>query len=256
VFSLGTVNSSNESLKRVYIRPTQPWSPHYEEDTDFKACAPASSPFIDPPLHFAIEPTTQNVNWCAEVYPTQNPYLINLEASEPVNSGKVINYTSHVVKAAQGSACTATTASNTINFPANYPANGAANHNSVATWDKTAKISSGGNACLGSGTSGSECTYKNSQTCDRTVLDTGTAWEKFPLLANAADTESAISQDSTFGCIVTYDGGGGKAGKKSPGGGCCGTAVKIHGANSVEGPKSAHLEPSTEQTTQCKTPSY
>jgi len=63
---------------KLYIRPIKAWSPHYEEDKGFQACAPQSNPLRDPPLHFAMSGT--NMSWCAEVYPTNNDNTSKLPA--------------------------------------------------------------------------------------------------------------------------------------------------------------------------------
>ncbi len=250
-FSIATINPANPApeLQRVFIRPIQPWAPHYEEDLDFKACAPEATPMIDPPLHFAKDPTSKNVSWCAEVYPTQNPYVNQIDST----GGNVKNHTSHAVKSAVGATCTPTNSSKYLSFPSSYSSTGWAMHDSsrTLTGDSTEKDVN----CLGNGDGATgTCLYKNSQTCDRTVLNTHNQWEKFPLLAPAKEVENAIASDSTFGCIITYDAGGTKAGKKSPGGGCCGSAVKV--ITGSTGPTTGHLEPSADGSSGCKQPEY
>ena len=83
VWSVGTVHKTNPSMQHVYVRPIQPWIPHYEEDTEFLACAPEASLIVDPPMHFAKHAENfsapWNVGWCAEVYPTQNPNVLDLD---------------------------------------------------------------------------------------------------------------------------------------------------------------------------------
>ena len=82
VMSVATINAANTgaaqvvngipfNFKSMYIRPVRAWSPHYEEDTAFQACAPLAQPLKDPPLHFARD-NNGNVSWCAEAYPSQN----------------------------------------------------------------------------------------------------------------------------------------------------------------------------------------
>lgn len=76
--------ATGTSLDRVYIRPMRPWSPHYEEDTSFQACAPLPGPnansFEDAPLHLAkytVPMTRLNAvprtiaSWCSAIYPNQ-----------------------------------------------------------------------------------------------------------------------------------------------------------------------------------------
>lgn len=59
VLKFTTVSNSDP----YYIRPIQPWTLHYEEDTSFQACAPLATNPVDPPLHF------NGANYCAEVHP-------------------------------------------------------------------------------------------------------------------------------------------------------------------------------------------
>ena len=102
--TVGAVNASSK-FQHVYVRPQEAWAPHYEEDTDFQACTPQSSNFIDPPLHFARSGDNSTMAWCAESTPTQNPY--NLDAG----AGVVVPFTSHVSKNSTSAACTAETVS-------------------------------------------------------------------------------------------------------------------------------------------------
>ncbi|HAR43248.1 MAG TPA: hypothetical protein DCS07_11575, partial [Bdellovibrionales bacterium] len=44
VLSIATVNAANPVYPHAYIRPIQPWAPHYVEDTEFLACAPKPDP--------------------------------------------------------------------------------------------------------------------------------------------------------------------------------------------------------------------
>lgn len=239
-----TINiNNNQALSRnhVYVRPIQPFSPNYVEDTQFLACAPQASPQSDPPLHFAADPTSNQMAWCAEVYPTQNDNLASLDP--PFNypgtvsktTGGITPYTSHTAKNTAGQ-CTATP----ITLPASYSSHPQwpGNHSSVGQID-------GANASL---------------TCDRTVLNTSgpganvsvSPQSRFPLLARAPDVELAL-QDSTsnspYLCKITYDPTGANPILNS----CCATGV-IHGtAQSPNTPVlPAHLEP----TTTCGTPTY
>jgi hypothetical protein len=93
--SLNKVSLSTLKAKR-YVRPINAWSPHYEEDTGFQACAPQANPLRDPPLHFAVN-TRGNVAWCAEVYPSQNDNYAKLGSPAGVKL-----YTSHTVKNSSG----------------------------------------------------------------------------------------------------------------------------------------------------------
>lgn len=292
-FGMATIHPNNPVFPRKYIRPIQAWFPHYEEDISFQACAPQSKPVIDPPLHFSKDTSTGNVGWCAEVYPSQNPYVSKLDArrSDGTYIGRVKNFTSHVVKNSTSPTCTATqidvatslatqdpyelppvssyappaaamygmsgtnqcdstTASTTIGVGVAYhPKNLIVDSTSMGT---TTCRNNGYVILLGT------CSYCAHQTCDRTVVSPGIAWEKFPLLASANQVEAAIANDTTYGCMLTYDNNGGKTGRKTPTGGCCGSAVKMKtGSTTVTDSDymDAHLEPGSASTA-CLTPSY
>ncbi len=308
LWSIGTLNNDNPALRRLFIRPIQAWAPHYEEDTDFQACAPLAQPFVDPPLHFAKDATTGNVSWCAEVYPSQNPYLKGIDqrvgcVATASFAGKVVPFTSHPVKNSVSPICNYTpiningdpglrngmyppdpsTSANTYPidpFDPYTPQKGMAWHPDLFAVDEfifngpgtTCTYGGQSNLCSGStceaGTPNS-CFINSRKTCDRTVLlpniaSAGPPWSKFPLLARPSSVESAISLDTTFGCILTYDDGGGKTGKNSPAQGCCGANVRVYTGLPTGGSSSsipiekknmaAHLEPG--KTSLCLTPQY
>ncbi|MBC7690920.1 MAG: hypothetical protein H7222_04070 [Methylotenera sp.] len=274
--SLGTVHTSNPYLKRVFVRPVQAWAPHYEEDTDFQACAPQSNPLKDPPLHFAKDSSTGNVSWCAEVYPSQNPNVTALDARDTSSNfpGKVISYTSHVAKNSISAACTPTTLSDRVPATPGYPSDpagarsctvsasvdfGVAHHPKNLLLEQIPVSSYG---CLnGSTAEGALCNFCADQTCDRTVSSNNLT-SQFPLLARPSQVETAISSDTTYGCIMTYDGAGGiKSGKRSPTQGCCGPSVKVWTGTGNSSPelsnKTAHLEPDPNSTgSLCAQPGY
>ena len=223
VMSIATVNkATTHGFQHVYVRPIQAWTPHYEEDTSFQACAPQPQVPREAPIHFAKDttagsPTQNNVAWCSESYPTQNGNVTSLDAptapalpASPANqyTGKVIPFTSHIVKNTASAACTFSS----LTLNSSYPAAGQANHPA------------------------------DPNTCDRTVTTPGLAWPRFPLLAPAADVESAISSDSSYQCMVTYDNGGSKTGVKTPSSGCC-AAGNVGVSTGAAGPATAHLEP-------------
>lgn len=103
LFTLGTVlgnvylNGVNGQLKHsgnpvvpmqdMHIRPQSAWTPRWEEDRDFVACAPASSGPIDAPLEIAKEPSGAGVSWCAAVQPTKNPHTNLTLTTEPLCRG-------------------------------------------------------------------------------------------------------------------------------------------------------------------------
>ncbi len=272
--SFVTVNKNNPRLPHVYIRPVQPFVPHYEEDTGFLACAPQASPLVDPPLHFSKDTSltaaaTPNVAWCAESYPSQNPYIQQLDpAPNPqatnttapnyavTPSGWTANYTSHVAKGTTQNSCKATAlSSGSLNVGGSYvyanaTRNGApsfAQHpaSTLLPWETL----SAANA---------------SQTCDRTVAPqysnagvpaNPTLSALFPLLAPAIDLEPAIAVDSSYFCTITYDGGLGKSNLFVPSSGCC-SATQVF-VNPTSSTSSAHLEPSgIGGTPNCSAPTY
>jgi hypothetical protein len=269
--SIATVNAANPQYTHQYIRPVSAWAPHYEEDTSFQACAPLSNSFQDPPLHFAKD-STGNVSWCAEAYPTQNQNINALDklsvapsgtfpASCPalVNEyvGRVENFTSPVVKNSASSACVATIPTP---IPSNYPVSssaacpasggssnpqGMARHPSDLVAD-TVTTYPGNNPGATPATS-NVCAP---QTCDRTVMNTGSDWQRFPLQARPAQIEAAITNDNSYNCTVTYDASGPKTGKLTPSGGCCGPVVYVK--TGLGGNTTAHLEPDVS----CVTPAY
>jgi hypothetical protein len=251
VVSIGTVNFNNPVLPNVYIRPVHSWAPHYEEDVSFQACAPQSTPVHDPPLHFAKDSTTGNVSYCAEVYPSQNDHVTSLDQLYDPNLplsgtnpyiGHVRPFTSHVTKNSLSADCTATipatipvpTGGGQLRYPAAttgtactptaVPA-GIARHPTDALVDTKNCFNPDGSACTPTSTE-NVCADK---TCDRTaIISGGIGWQQFPLLATAPQVEQAISSDTTYGCVLTYDGGGPKTGKATPIGGCCGANVKMN----------------------------
>lgn len=212
-FTLTTINAGNHNPKfrRMFIRPIEKeWAPHYEEDTDFQACAPLSEPFLDPPLHFAKD-TSGNIAYCAEAYPTQND---NLGVLDPGLVGNVPPFTSHLSKNTLSNACRSTS----ITIPRNevgvdvYPVAGPARHPHLVADTDFVGVS-----------------LFLDQTCDRTVINETSGGQnpgtslKFPLLATAGGIEAAIIRDKTYSCSITFDEGGTKSRNgKTPKQGCCG----------------------------------
>ncbi len=255
-FTFQTINLNNTapgSRNHQYIRPVQAFTPYYVEDTNFLACAPQASPLQDPPLHFAIDPLTQQQAWCAEVYPTQNNNLASLDppfpypSTTPTPKGLISPFTSHTIKNVHnGGSCHATS----ITVPNLYPPAGSAKapgrHSTLTTWDST---------------------FNASQTCDRTVLNTSTSSQlygisanpRMPLLARAWEVEAALTDPNLnratstqpFQCKLTYDPTGLKT---YPSGGCCATGVLAMPATptTIGNWNGAHLEP----TVPCGSPNY
>lgn len=264
--TIGTIHKTNPAMKRVYIRPGRAWTPHFEEDTLFQACAPQASDYRDPPLHFSKDTGTGNVAWCAEVYPSQNPNVTELDrkaggtqenpwGGSGAYLGKVLPFTSHSVKNSLSATCTNTSIVSLLPSTSVYPTTSEGYHLSATVTDSfavpTVAATCPNNATLLSG----YCNLNATQTCDRTVLSKSAQWSRYPLLARPAQVEHSIAGDSTYGCIVSYDKGNGKSGKKSPAQGCCGNAVKVWtgftgGDNYTN--RAAHLEPDVA----CQVPDY
>jgi hypothetical protein len=99
------------------------------------------------------------------------------------------------------------------------------------------------------------------EACDRTVSTTTAAgWTKYPLLADAPDTEDAISgSDTTYQCQISHDDGT-KTDSATPTGGCCGAATQVVTGLAGSGARthawSAHLEPGANGVSACATPTY
>jgi hypothetical protein len=235
--TIQTVNIKNNltqqpgSRQHAYIRPSLAWTPYYIEDNRFQACAPQANPFKDPPLHFARDPVSNRVAWCAEAYPTQSDTIATLDppfniSNPPVApSGTVSPYTSHAVKNSNSDPCSATLPS----IPARYPLGGIGRH-----------------------------AAPNQVTCDRTVIIQAAEpqWGRFPLLAPASDVENALTDPATtssYQCQFTSDTFGTKgASPNTPSTGCCDPNSVSVTSNPAPVPSAAHLEPSTP----CKIPSY
>jgi len=275
-WSIGTLHKDNPVLKQLYVRPVKAWAPHYEEDTEFQACAPQSSEFKDPPLHFAKDPSTGNVAWCAEAYPTQNPMVASLD--KRLNNtgnyiGRVMPFTSHVVKNSTSPTCSNTEID--LSAITGYPANpssgtcpgdaaapyktfdGVAHHPNSQAVDDAPNNTGTVNCNNGGVLTGATCYYCSQRTCDRTVIEANPSTYNYPLLARAAQVEAALMSDSTYGCTVSYDNSGSKTGKYSPKEGCCGSSVKLWtGFTPITNEKytntTAHLEPNTP----CFVPNY
>ena len=279
--TLGTLNDKNPVLKRRYVRPFNAFAPHYEEDIDFKACAPQANPLRDPPLHFSKDPTTGNVAWCAEAYPTQNDNVEKLDVINNGNqfTGEVVPFTSHFVKNAVGPECGFSLP--LIPPPAQYPPpppialgcpnlqmSGLSSCADLATNTTAASAANHPvNLIIGSKTDAAfpanpEDCICAPKTCDRTVIRNPATGANFPLLARASQVEDAIASDTTFGCILTFDNGGTKTGKSTPLQGCCGPAVSVWTGNAPITSdvklfnKAAHLEPSAINPVPCLEPAY
>jgi len=247
-------------LDEIHVNPVDPWTPNYVEDTTFQACVPSSDPYIEPPLHF-YKKDTNTMAWCAEVYPTQNPYWTTLNAKKRATSttltsmlvnyptaAKVQGFTSHAIG---GVTATALDGYNTANSAC-----------SVVNNDEVCKTSLG----VSSGASYNDCrTYLDGlsvwgatqrglgiSTCDRTVsFDPNEEDRIFPLLAKDADIDNMLKNDldhdKSYGCEYSVNTDPAKIGTKIPSTGCCGvvngTAILQTLDPSDPTKISGHLEP-------------
>lgn len=249
-FFLQTLNKSRSEdpafNSSIYIRPIQSFTPHYEEDVSFQACAPQASPMRDPPLHFSRDPVSKNVAWCAESYPSQNTSVALLDpgpAPTGPPTGLVYNFTSHLVNNTSSAACTF---SALPSLPTGYPASGVgtgvAGHGGPTGWEQTNAYSIPSLPAIFRGIT--------ANTCDRTVSSSGLSWAQYPLLAPAIDIEQFIHTDRSYYCTVTYDNNGGKTNKATPSGGCCNSHVVQVTPSTAN--TAAHLEPDAA----CGSPQY
>ncbi|CAM6053608.1 unnamed protein product [Sphagnum tenellum] len=265
--------TSVAKYNHLFIRPYKPFAPHYEEDTNFIACAPSSNPrIIDPPLHL-MPAGNGRYSWCAESYPTQNTNIAQLDPPTPapaatpaiiptIPSGLVAPYTSHL-STLNGSAPPATIltpcAATLIPSPAptsyTYPI--ATAHSGYAVHSATTVLTASTSvAYLTSGSTTYSAVTPASgtanQTCDRTVTppptNSSVTWAKFPLLAPAADVENALQSDSSYNCSITFDNSAGKAATsppQTPSGGCCLLqSVSTPSAKTNAKSLGTHVEPS------------
>ena len=226
--SVVTISDSNpnsgssvaRSLQTVYIRPSAPWYPHYEEDTDFLACAPLADTdnsdktlgYKEAPIHITKNNITKNQAWCTEAYPSQNDNISAMEGSDYTG---VIPFTSHVVKGVTGGVdCKAV----------KIGTSGREYHSASVSWADG---------------------KSRAATCDRSYASVGLDKGTPPLLAPSADVENVLAQDSSYQCLVSFDKDSVKTARFAPSEGCCGLSVP------GDARSTAHVEPGY-----CKTPKY
>lgn len=249
---LRTLRPTPGTAENMWIRPIHPWAPHYEEDTNFKACAPQAYPEVrDPPLHIARDPVSGNVSWCSENYPSQNSNVAALESLvqtlynlPPAAGGRIRPYTSHGVKGSSSIACTPTSV-----LPLSGVTSTRASHTAGVTTDPDLEPI---NSTVGT-------PLTDATTCDRTVVPEDGQWSRFPLLATPAETERIIRRDSSYTCAVSWDNKGSKSANRiTPVGGCCGSSVRVWTGTTASPPTApntalqAHLEPDAK----CLVPQY
>ena len=257
-YSIELGNGKTVDMSKVYVRPIDPFIPHYVEDTEFEACVPESSEIVDPPIHFKRRPNG-NIAWCKEIYPTQNdavdvldqPYDGDLSDGAP---GFVKPYTSHAVKNSASDECEATPL---LTTPDEYWLSGS------PTYSACSKNNLPAGSALRSNftyidtyiaTNGSQQHICAEKTCDRTVRSGLTPeFKLFPLLANPKEVEDTLDADSSYECRITYDDGNGKAEVKTPASGCCApSVVSLETGGVGAAHEGAHLEPDVS----CLPPTY
>lgn len=255
-----TVGGRKIWLGEVHVRPIEPWTPNYVEDTGFQACVPASDPYLEPPLHLYSDTINGKsyMSWCAKVYPTHNPYWYELNRKRKVqvssdvaanivgwkNNRKVDNFTSH----------------DSLQFPAHKTIGVSACH----SYNKVCEMTTYGSTVISqadcmtflSETAGSTRKYASTgvdgKFCDRTVkYDPMKDFRSFPLQASDDDVKSMLKLDSralegkNFSCTFSYHSDKSKIGKAIPTSGCCGvvsgTPVLSPILDGLE--NSAHMEP-------------
>ncbi len=261
-------------LNEIAVQPVTAWVPNYVEDTSFKACVPLADPYLDPPLHF-YKGASGKTEWCAEAYPTQNPYWVNLNSlKKPTGTQLSTIVADYGALGAPGSSRVKTYTSHHSNVGAAPAQSLDTLSNSV--WSNTCAGTNSTQICkatLGTvgapfGTNWTDCAnYLNAltptyldysigaganahkNTCDRTVtFDENQAFQGFPLLAEDVDIDKMLSQDDlgkgSFACTYSVNPDATKIGTATPASGCCGMVgvTPLLNALSAAG-KSGHLEP-------------
>ena len=248
-------------LNEVHVQPIDPWIPNYVEDLSFQACVPLSDPYLEPPLHFTK--STTSMDWCAEVYPTQNPYWADLNAFRKPKAGNLItdtvaNYPTGAIVPIYTSHLSTPSSTSSIGVDAsstNYFHHYLDGLNASCLGDSPTFICnmSGGDsncpAFLARGTG-------MSTTCDRTVIfDSNQQYRGFPLLAADKDIEAMLANDLSstspnFSCMYSVNSDATKVNKSMPSSACCGVLNSVPLLNplitATPNPpfvQSGHLEP-------------
>lgn len=236
-------------LKEVHIKPIDPWTPNYVEDLSFQACVPVADPYVEPPMHF-YKKDSNTMAWCSKVYPTQNPYWLDLNAKKKPPSTLIpdvaVNwnagagpapvqiYTSHLNSGAGAdhwldsrNSCEGTQAAEICLMSLGSISHG--NYSGCVTY-------------LGGA---------GRQTCDRTAtFDSNQQLRGFPLQAKDSDITQMLSQDlnaeRSYSCQYSVHPDPSKVGQRMPLTGCCGIGAGgdavLRDVLAVDG-RSGHLEP-------------
>lgn len=249
--AFGTYSGAHSiNPREIHLRPVDPWTPQYLEDTSFEACVPLSDPYLEPPLHF-YKDNSSNYAWCAEVYPNQNP---NWQELNKKRKSKV-----------PGNAYS--------DILANWNnAGGSANpsHTAKVSWYNRHQntLGAGASVCSGGtsrnficdmtepGTFNSLCldyllnqdSLKGASSCDRTAMfDPAQAYKDFPLLAKEDDVKEMLENDlaakKNFACTYSVSSDPNKVNKQYPSTGCCGVKGGAPVLNGLAAGSGGHLEP-------------
>ncbi|MBU6154836.1 MAG: hypothetical protein KGP28_11085 [Bdellovibrionales bacterium] len=252
VLQLGGYVTGSKNIYRseIHLRPIDPWVPQYLEDTSFKACAPLSSEFTEPPLHF-YKDAGGNFAWCAEAYPTQNPYWAEINKKR-----KVISPTSSADPNQINIA-------NLVSYPSGpAPVSGFTSHgNSSYAGQSACSATPGPQICAMTTPQGSPVNTScvdfldrlTDTTCDRTVMfNPFQDYRDFPLLANSSDTEKMLMDDlanmKNLSCAYSVSSDPNKVNRQYPSTGCCGirNGAPVLSTLISAGASGGHLEPFTD----------
>jgi hypothetical protein len=221
-------------LGEIHLTPTDRWSPDYVEDTAFQACVPISDSYVEPPLYFYKNASDQ-VAWCSKVYPTQNPYWLELNSKKkPVGATigyKAVNwgaitpgytnkalvswYTSHVDSGVgldfylSGTQCTSTPVEK------------------ICEWSLGTAAGADYAGCLTYLGANLSATGSSDNRCDRTVMfDVNQDYRGFPLQAGDADIQemliSDLAKEKSYSCTYSVHSNTSKINKDQPMTNCCG----------------------------------
>jgi hypothetical protein len=256
-----TLGTRSIYLREIANQTVDPWTPNYVEDTSFNACVPLPTTYVDPPLHF-YKQDNNTMGWCAEVYPTQNPYWYDLnKARKPQNGSasivaNVVNYPSAAIPAGTPNVAL-------VKIYTSHDTSAVGNSSVLdATYNTNCTGTLSSPICSMTGfLNGTDPTYCNAflaranKTCDRTVMFSSTQqYLDFPLLASDDDINSMIStdlsHDRNFSCQYSVNADPSKVGAKIPSSGCCGVVggspqVLLKNLQNGHG---AHLEPYLDPT--------
>jgi hypothetical protein len=227
-----TLGTRDLYLNEIHINPLDPWSPDYVEDTSFQACVPVADPYLEPPLHF-FRDATSNVAWCAKVYPTQNPYWVELNSrKKPLGaliSNKAVNWTAGA-KVSWFTSHTIVGAPAFLDLDANNTACTGTAVDKICEWSLGTTASADYNFCKNSYLS--TFVGANTKRCDRSVMfDSNQDYRGFPLQAKDADIESMLKADLAknrdYSCAYSVNSNQAKINKNQPLSNCCGMKAGV-----------------------------